>query len=119
MPKASLATWPADLPPPRLGISWREDPAEPGSVLVIRVVEGTPAAAAGLAVGDRINDLDGQPFADADDFQSRVMARLDSGRAQLSMLTERNGHLRTAVVQMASDGTGTPRVDPEPIGESP
>ena len=60
--KISLANWPANTPPPRLGISWREDVAEPGSVLVTRVVEGTPAAAAGIAIQDRIYEINGQPF---------------------------------------------------------
>src|SRR5215213_325166 len=41
LPKASLNRWPADQTPPRLGISWREDDAEPGSVFLVRVVEGT------------------------------------------------------------------------------
>src|SRR6185295_8529928 len=48
LPRASLNTWPSDQPQPRLGISWRDDDAEPGSVFLVRVVDGTPAAAAGL-----------------------------------------------------------------------
>ena len=43
-----------DLPgePVRLGISWRTDDAEPGSVIVNRVINGSPADLAGLRVGD-------------------------------------------------------------------
>ena len=72
LPKASLATWPQNTPRPRLGISWREDEAEPGAVLVTRVVEGTPAAEADFAVRDRIYELNGQTFANASDFQTAI-----------------------------------------------
>ena len=41
-------------------------------MFLTRVVEGTPAAAAGLAVGDRIYEFDGQPFADAAAFQTAI-----------------------------------------------
>ena len=44
LPKVSLRNWPANQPRPRLGISWREDEAEPGTVFLTRVVDGTPAA---------------------------------------------------------------------------
>jgi hypothetical protein len=100
--KASLRDWPANQPPPRLGISWREDDAEPGSVFVVRVVDGTPAAAAGFEVGDRINELDGRPFTDAADFQHEIHALLDSARPELRFLTERHGSVRTITVSLPS-----------------
>jgi hypothetical protein len=102
LPKVSLKRWPAELAPPRLGISWREDGAEPGSVFIVRVVEGTPAAAAGLAVDDRIDELDGRPFADAASFQAAVHQLLDSARPEFKMLVERQGHMRTISVKMTS-----------------
>jgi hypothetical protein len=77
LPQATLKSWPADQPRPRLGIFWREDDAEPGSVFLVRVVDGTPAAAAGLEVGDRIDELDGQPFADAVAFQGEIHQLLE------------------------------------------
>ena len=80
---ASLANWPANEPPPRLGISWREDEAEPGSVFLTRVVDGTPAAAAGLAVHDRIYELNGQPFADAAAFQAAITVAARRGPARI------------------------------------
>jgi S1-C subfamily serine protease len=98
--KISLANWPDNTPPPRLGISWREDVAETGSVLVTRVVDGTPAAAAGIAVQDRIYEIDGQPFADATAFQAAIHALLNSGAPEFSLLTERRGHERTVTVKM-------------------
>jgi C-terminal processing protease CtpA/Prc len=90
-----------------LGISWRTDDAEPGSVFLTRVVEGTPAAAADLAVHDRIYELDGQPFADADAFQSAITTLLDSGQPEFTLVTERRGHTRTVTVKMPSIGQGT------------
>jgi hypothetical protein len=102
LPQASLSNWPTDQPPPRFGISWREDNAEPGSVFLIRVVEGTPAAAAGLEVGDRIDELDGRPFADAAAFQQEIHSLLESARPEIHMLVERRGHMRTISVKIAS-----------------
>ena len=102
LPKASLSNWPNNTPRPRLGISWREDEAEPGSVFVTRVVDGTPAAAAGVAVHDRIYELNGQPFKDAAAFQTIILSLLDSNPAEITFLTERRGHLRTVKIKMLS-----------------
>ena len=41
-------------PPTSIGVGWRNDDAEPGVAVVVRVVPGTPAEAADLRVGDRI-----------------------------------------------------------------
>jgi hypothetical protein len=98
LPSVSLDRWPSRLPPPRLGITWRTDEAEPGAVFVVQVVGGTPAAAAGLKVHDRIYALDGRPFADKDEFRTRIHDWLDSGTADLTMLVESRGHLRTVHV---------------------
>ncbi|MFO0792011.1 MAG: M20/M25/M40 family metallo-hydrolase [Pirellulales bacterium] len=100
-PLASLAAWPADLERPRFGATWRADEAEPGSVFLTRVVTGSPADNAGLKVGDRINAFDGQPFADSDALFDAMRAQLDAGTQQLSLLIERNGHVRNVVVPLA------------------
>lgn len=100
--KTSLKYWPANVPRPRLGISWREDVAEMGSVFLTRVVADTPATEAGLAVGDRIYELNGQPFADAAAFQGAILSLLDAGQAEFTMLMERRGHMRTVTVKMPS-----------------
>jgi hypothetical protein len=105
LPKASLDHWPADQPPPRLGTSWREDEAEPGSVVVVRVVGGTPAAVAGMQLGDRIIELDGHAFSNAAAFQKEVHALLTLGRPEFNMLIERRGHIRTITVKMASSNS--------------
>jgi Peptidase family M28/PDZ domain len=98
--RRSLANWPSDRPRPRLGISWREDNAEPGSVLVTQVVEGTPAHDAGLAVQDRIYELDDNAFADAAEFQSAITALLDAQQAEFTLTVERRGNLRTFDVKL-------------------
>lgn len=101
LPQMSLASWPTDQPPPRLGISWRTDDAAPGAVCLSRVVAGTPAAAAGLAAGDRIYEIDGQPFADENTFETQITERLNSSVA-FKLLVENRGHLRKVEVQMPS-----------------
>jgi C-terminal processing protease CtpA/Prc len=81
-------------PQPRLGLSWRTE-AEPGTVFLTRVIDGTPAQAAGLATLDRIQDVNGQPFADSDAFGRTIQEVLQSGAEQLTLRVERNGHVRT------------------------
>ncbi|HVT29384.1 MAG TPA: M20/M25/M40 family metallo-hydrolase [Lacipirellulaceae bacterium] len=103
LPTASLDNWPADQPRPQLGISWREDNAEPGSVYLVRIVGGTPAAAADLAVGDRIDELNDHPIANAAAFQTEIESLLRSAQPEFRMLVERGGHMRTITVKMASN----------------
>ena len=78
------------------------DDAEPGSVYLIRVVEGTPAAAAGLETGDRIEEFDGQSFADSESLRTLIHSRLDSGQPEVKILIKRRGHLRTVTLRLAS-----------------
>ncbi|MFO0912426.1 MAG: M20/M25/M40 family metallo-hydrolase [Pirellulales bacterium] len=40
--------------PQKLGISWREIPGEASSVVLVQVAAGSPAARAGLRIGDRL-----------------------------------------------------------------
>jgi hypothetical protein len=87
-------------PPPRLGISWRTDDAEPGTAIVIQVAAGSPAATAGLQIGDRIYRVGGHDFADDDAFLK--LARTLPG--PLELLVEHNGRIRTAVLHFPGDG---------------
>ena len=50
--------------PLRWGIAWRLDDAEPGTIVLTYVVPGSPAANAGLRVGDRVYQVGGRDFAD-------------------------------------------------------
>ncbi|HEX2475227.1 MAG TPA: M20/M25/M40 family metallo-hydrolase [Lacipirellulaceae bacterium] len=98
--RRSLKNWPPDRPRPRLGISWREDKGEPGSVLVTQVVEGTPAHQAGLQVRDRIYELDNKPFVDAAEFEAIITSLLDSQAPEFTLLVEQRGNLQPVTVQM-------------------
>jgi S1-C subfamily serine protease len=77
--------------PLRIGISWREDPAEPGSVHLVRVVPSSPAAIAGLRVRDRIYQIGGEDFADGNAF----LERLNTLPNPIDLLVERRGQLQT------------------------
>jgi hypothetical protein len=88
-----------DGAPLRLGFSWREDDAEPGRMVVARVVPGSPAEAAGLEVKDRVAQVAGQSFANGQEFAELV--RTVEGNVEL--LVERDG-LRRSIV-LSTDGS--------------
>ncbi len=81
--------------PMRLGITWRVDDSEPGTVVLTRVVSHSPAADAGLRPGDRIYRVAGRSFADDDAFVELVKTPSDL----LELLVERDGQLRTVVLR--------------------
>ncbi len=82
--------------PMRLGIAWRVDEAEPGTVLLTNVVAGSPAAEADLRPGDRIYQVDGEDFEDDGQFAELVQTLSDP----LRLLVERHGQLRTVVLHL-------------------
>jgi hypothetical protein len=81
--------------PLRLGITWRVDEAEPGTIILTHVVPGTPAARAGLQAGDRIYQIAGRDFADETAFVEMLKTQADP----LELLVDRDGKLRTVVIQ--------------------
>jgi C-terminal processing protease CtpA/Prc len=83
--------------PTRVGISWREDTAQPGSVMVTRLVPGSAAALAGLRAGDRVYQFDGHDFADTEQFAQRL--RQASGPITLEI--ERHGQLETLSLDLS------------------
>lgn len=86
----------AELPSQRLrvGINWRVDAAAPGTVILTRVIPGSPAARAGLRAGDRVYQVAGEDFADEEEFADRL-GRLPG---PLELLIERRGRLETVVL---------------------
>jgi S1-C subfamily serine protease len=91
--------------PARLGISWRTDDAEPGSLIVSRVIPGSAAAMAGVRAGDRIYRIGGREFTDAQEFR-RMAAELSDA---LSLEIERSGRARTVALPTAeSAGSAAP-----------
>lgn len=84
--------------PLRLGISWRLDDAEPGVVILARVVPDSPAARAGLRVHDRLYEVGGQSFATEAEFRQLVS---DPSAEHLELLAERQGRLQTVRLELA------------------
>jgi len=69
-------------------------------------VAGTPAAAAGLEVLDRIGAVNGQPFADEDSFRAAILELIDTGTSRFTLLVETRGRLRTLIINLpASEAT--------------
>jgi hypothetical protein len=85
-----------DGKPVRVGIAWRSDEAEPGTVLLNRVVPGSPADRAGLRVRDRIYQIGGANFTNEQDF----LARLQAAAGPLELVYERAGRLGTATLEL-------------------
>jgi hypothetical protein len=83
--------------PIRLGISWRVDDAEPTAVILNRVVPGTPAAEAGLLVGDRIYQVNGRSFSSPEEFRGLLV---EAGPT-IELLVERSGRIAAMQVVLA------------------
>jgi hypothetical protein len=81
--------------PVSMGLSWRTDDAEPGSVIVVRVTPGSPADRAGLRLYDRVYEVGGQRFSTSDEFRSLA----NSLPSPIDFLTETRGQLRHASVE--------------------
>jgi hypothetical protein len=84
--------------PLRLGVSWREDDAEPGTLVLSEVIPHSPADAAGLQVADRIYEIDGRTFAGGGAFRDLVA----TWTGPMPLLLERQGRLRTVTVELPS-----------------
>lgn len=84
-------------PRPRWGMSTRGDPGDPAAPVVVRVVPGTPLAAAGLLPGDRILALDGVAVAD----HATLLRRMATAAARLTLQVERRGR---TIELVATDG---------------
>jgi hypothetical protein len=89
--------------PTRLGITWREDEAEPQSVILARVVPGSPADRAGLRVGQRIYKIGDATITGSAD----CSRRLADEPGPIEFTIESQGRIRTV------------KVDPLTIATSP
>jgi hypothetical protein len=87
-----------DGKPLRLGLSWREDCGEPGTLVLSEVVPNSAAQRAGLQVADRIYEIGGYAFATGDDFRQLVR----SWTGPMPLLIERRGRLQTVTIQLPS-----------------
>lgn len=82
--------------PVRLGISWKEDDAEPGCVRLSRVVDSSPAQRAGLALADRVMSVNGQSFANGEEFRNL----LEQAGAELKLEVERDGAIQEIALKI-------------------
>lgn len=80
--------------PARLGLAWRGDESESGSVILTRVVPGSPAAKAGLNVRDRIYSVADQTF----EGPEQCGELLRNGTLPLPLEVERDGRIDRIVV---------------------
>jgi Peptidase family M28/PDZ domain len=85
--------------PTRLGITWRSDDAEPGVVILTRVLPGSAADAAGLHLNDRIYRIAGHDFATSEEFR-QLVTTLD-GRLELDV--ESHGQVRKVTIDLPAD----------------
>ena len=83
--------------PVRVGINWREDDAEPGVVILTGVVPGSAAAVAGLAAKDRLLEVNGERFTNANHLASLI----DKSPSPLQLMLERRGKLYSAELELA------------------
>lgn len=97
-----------DGTPIRVGLSWRIDDAEPGTVLVTRVVPYSPAAAAGIKVGDYVHQVSGEKFENEQAF----LRLLNTAASPLELTLERNGQLHTVRLEVPSATTPPQAVAP-------
>ena len=84
--------------PTRVGVSWRLDDAEPGAVLLVAVLPGSPAARAGLQPGDRVLQIGGRDFADEAAFAAKIRA----ASGPLELLIERAGQLHRLTIPLGA-----------------
>jgi hypothetical protein len=96
--------------PVKLGISWRTDEAEPGVIIVNRVVGGSLAERAGLHVNDRIDRVSGHLFATGEEFRKLV----NEPAEDLVLDVEAEGRLRT--VELPTGQFRTENATPEAAG---
>jgi S1-C subfamily serine protease len=82
--------------PQRVGVSWWEDNAEPGSLIVARVTPDSPADRAGVRAGDRIMEFGGSSFKDGEEFRKRSAE--SSGLTDLTV--ERQGKVKALQIAL-------------------
>jgi S1-C subfamily serine protease len=80
--------------PTRLGLSWRDEEAEPGSVRLVRVISGSLGAKAGLRPLDRIYAVNGKDFAGSNE----LVKILADTPTPFRLSIERLGHVRTVEI---------------------
>jgi len=86
--------------PVQLGLSWRDDPAEPHAVYVTRVVPYSPADRAGFQVNDRIYAVDDKDFADRNELLQHVQSQISNEASTIRFEVESRGVIHPLEVHM-------------------
>lgn len=88
--------------PPRLGVTWDDasDHADTPGVLVKSLTRGSAAAAAGVAVGDRILKFDGRDVNSGDQLRRRVLA----AQRNVEIVVARDGEQQPRTLQATLSG---------------
>ncbi len=81
--------------PVRIGLTWREDEAEPESVIISRVVPGSPAYRAGLHAGERIYQVNGTTITGS----ANCSRQLAAATGPVELAIETAGHVRTVKLE--------------------
>jgi S1-C subfamily serine protease len=92
-------TFKLDGKPVRVGVTWGEDQAEPGTIFLRQVVPLSPAGLAGLKIGDRVLEVSGRRFANSQEFGTL----LNTLPGPLEMVIERRGRISTVRVPLADE----------------
>jgi C-terminal processing protease CtpA/Prc len=95
---------PLEGKPLRWGFAWREDSAEPRSVMLCEVVPGSAAEQAGLQPGDRIYQVGTKDFLGSDAF----LEELEGQQGPVRLLVERHGRLRETEITPPIAAMGSP-----------
>lgn len=87
--------------PVRLGAGWIEDPALPRCVAITHVIADSPAHRAGIAAGDVLLQMSGQPIESAEELRQRVIRE----PGPFLFRIERQGRTRDVTVDVLDDET--------------
>jgi len=74
---------------PRWGIGTRADAGEPMNPVIVRITAGSPAAQAGVMLGDRVIAIDGTAVTD----QADMVTRLASAGTHVAIDVDRRGRV--------------------------
>lgn len=83
--------------PIRLGLSFRIDAADPGSMFVTQVATFSPADIAGIKIGDRVIRVGQKAFTSDKEFAALIAPAAST----LELQIERQGRLQTAILRLA------------------
>jgi hypothetical protein len=84
----------------QLGLSWREDECEPQSVYVTRVVPYSPAARAGIQLGDRVYALNESEIMGQDDLFTQIRGTLADQSETFHLTLETRGRIHQVEVNV-------------------